>query len=294
MDPIVSAAWLLARLAEPDAAADSTTATPTKIIHVGTPSPDGRDPYEAYLNQRLADALFLSIDDDLAGPPGPIVGRHPLPTPEDFAASLSRIGVGHGDRVVAYDERGGAWAARLVWMLRILGQPAALLDGGPDPWVGATAAGSPQPVTPTERSPLPWPAEALADADSVTAHIGSGGTVIDSRAAARFRGETEPIDSVAGHIPGATNLPFVDNLVDGLFRSTDELTSRFAGALRDEGKAAGPIVYCGSGVTACHNALAIERAGWARPRLYVGSWSGWSTDPERPIATGASDTTKAS
>jgi thiosulfate/3-mercaptopyruvate sulfurtransferase len=189
--------------------------------------------------------------------------------------------------VVAYDDRGGAFAGRLVWMLRILGQRAALLDGGIEGWLGEQGASmeiGAASIVPTERTVRDWPMEALADAYGVAEHLTAGGVVIDSRDPARYAGEIEPIDAVAGHVPGAVNLLFNDNLDSGgRFRPADELRARFAPVIGDDSS---PIVYCGSGVTACHNALAMEHAGLGLPRVYVGSWSGWSADPERPIATG--------
>lgn len=264
MQPIVSPEWLARHR-------DDVT-----VVHVGT-TMSGTDPAGAFERRHIAGAVFVSLDDDLADPPGPVIGRHPLPDAERFASAMAEIGVGEETTVVAYDDRGGAFASRLVWMLRILGQPAALLDGGLPAWTGPTESGRASPE-PANRVPVPWPPFALADADAVEAHLAAGGIVIDSREPGRYRGEHEPIDAVAGHVPGAINLPFGDNLVDGRFHSTEELQRRFAPV---QGEA---IVYCGSGVTACHNALAIESTGLPRPRVYVGSWSGWSTDPTRGIA----------
>ncbi len=229
----------------------------------------------------LPGARFVSVDDDLAGPAGAVVGRHPLPPPDAFADRLGALGIGAQSAVVAYDRSGGAFAARLVWMLRTLGQDAALLDGGFDAWTGPVESG-PVEVTPVVRQATSWGADAMADADEVAAHVRAGGVVVDSRSAERYRGDIEPIDAVAGHVPGAVNLPFTDNLRDGRFRPVEELRARFADVAADPD----PIVYCGSGVTACHNALAMEHATGVRPRVYVGSWSGWSTDPDRPVATG--------
>lgn len=245
------------------------------IVHVGS---HGR-----HVERRLPGARFVSVDDDLAAPPAPILGRHPLPTPEHFATVLERLGIDIDSRVVAYDEGNGGFAARLVWMLRIIGQDAALLDGGLDGWTGPTESGpATRPASHVTRAPVPWPDGATASADEVAAHIAAGGVVIDARDARRFAGEIEPIDAVAGHVPGAVNFAFTDNLVDGRLLDQPALAERFA-AVRSDPQA---IVYCGSGVTACHDALAIEAAGLPRPRVYVGSWSGWSTDPDRPIATG--------
>lgn len=256
------------------------------VVHVGT-TMAGPDPYGRYLERHLPDARYLSLDEDLADPPAPGRGRHPLPAPSAFAACLASIGVGDATTVVAYDTAHGGFAARLVWMLRVLGDDAALLDGGLASWSGPVADGPVAPVA-AVRSAREWPDGELADADDVARTIERGGVVVDSRDPARFRGEHEPIDAVAGHVPGAINLPFTDNLVpaDGAptarWRTRDELDARFS----DLDGAAGSdvIVSCGSGVTACHNALAIEHAGRQLPRVYVGSWSGWSTDPDRPVA----------
>ena len=254
------------------------------LIHVGT-TMGGGDPVAAFEARHLDGARFASLDDDLADLPDGVRGRHPLPTPERFMDVLGRIGVSDDSVIVAYDERNGALAARLVWMLRILDFDARLLDVDPDDIPERSGAGS-MCVTEhlsgsgPELAARSWPAAALATADEVAAHIDAGGVVIDSREALRYRGGVEPIDPVAGHVPGAINRFFGDNLVDGAFRSIDELRDRFSVVAGDSDA----IVYCGSGVTACHNALAIEQAGLGRPRIYVGSWSGWSADPARPIA----------
>jgi thiosulfate/3-mercaptopyruvate sulfurtransferase len=141
----------------------------------------------------------------------------------------------------------------------------------------------PVATEPVGRAVHPWPSDAVADADAVAEHIRAGGIVIDSRDPARYAGEVEPIDAVAGHIPGAINIVYTENLdAESKFRPTAELAERFAGEATDDD----PIVYCGSGVTACHNALVMEHVGLGRPRLYVGSWSAWSADSHRPVATG--------
>jgi thiosulfate/3-mercaptopyruvate sulfurtransferase len=275
--PIVDVAWLLDRRAGDPALV---------VCHVGS-TMAGPDPEQAYLTRHLPGARFVSLDDALAAPPSGTAGRHPLPSPREFAASLAELGIGHDTTVVAYDERGGAIAGRLVWMLRILGERAALLEGGTTAWETAGEAIDVGPATwePTERAHVDWPLDALADAIDVERHIAAGGIVVDSRDPARYAGDLEPIDPVAGHIPGAVNLLFTDNLdSDSRFRPITDLHDRFAAVLGDDER---PIVYCGSGVTACHNALAMELAGFAMPRVYVGSWSGWVADPARAIATGS-------
>jgi thiosulfate/3-mercaptopyruvate sulfurtransferase len=275
--PIVSASWLRERLA-----IDSTV----RICHVGS-TMSGPEPEETFLTGHLPTARFVSLDEVLAAPASGTAGRHPLPTPTDFARALGDLGIGDGATVVAYDDRGGAFAGRMVWMLRILGDRAALLDGGLDGWLAEDGAGldlEAAPIIPTQRTVQDWPMDHLADAYAVTDHLAAGGVVIDSRDPARYTGEIEPIDHVAGHVPGAVNLLYGDNLdTGGRFLTVEELLARFAPVVGDDDRA---IVYCGSGVTACHNALAMEHAGLGLPRVYVGSWSGWSADPERPIATG--------
>jgi thiosulfate/3-mercaptopyruvate sulfurtransferase len=266
--PVVDAAWLDERAGD------------VVLCDVRT-SMTGARPEEAYLAGHLPGARFVDLDADLADPPDGTAGRHPLPSAERFARVVGRLGIGPDTAVVAYDERGGELAARLVWMLRIVGQPAALLDGGMAGWTGPLQTGRVGAV-PVDRPVIDWPDAAIADAADVADHVATGGVVIDSRDPARYRGEHEPIDPVAGHVPGAVNRPFADNLEGGRFRSPEALAARFADVAGDPRA----IVYCGSGVTACHNALAVEHAGLPRPRVYVGSWSGWSADAGRPVATG--------
>jgi thiosulfate/3-mercaptopyruvate sulfurtransferase len=241
---------------------------------------DGRSGREAYQRGHLPGAIFVDLDQDLAAPPTAADGRHPLPDPAVFAGRMAALGVGAGDTVVAYDDAGGVMAARLVWMLRALGANAALLDGGLAAYAGELETAVP------ERAPAlfpvrPWPADRLASLPDAT----SGSfVVLDARQAERFRGETEPIDPRAGHIPGARNVPCRDNVdADGRFLPPAELRKRFAEAGVEDGAAV--VSYCGSGVTACHNLLALEHAGFAPGRLYPGSWSQYS-HTDRPAATG--------
>ena len=275
--PIVDVAWLVDRRAGDPAIV---------ICHVGS-TMAGPEPEQVYVTRHLPGARFVSLDDVLAAPPSGTAGRHPLPSPSEFAASLAELGIDHDATVVAYDERGGALAGRLVWMLRILGERAALLEGGISAWEAAGEVIEIEPVIweAIERTEVDWPLDALADAIDVERHIAAGGVVVDSRDPARYAGELEPIDPVAGHVPGAVNLLFTDNLdSDSHFLPVAELHARFAPVI---GQDEHPIVYCGSGVTACHNALAMEHAGFAMPRVYVGSWSGWTADPDRSISTGS-------
>lgn len=242
---------------------------------------DGSDGMAAHLAGHLPGAVFIDMDTVMASPAGPVIGRHPLPTPETFADGLGAAGISADDTVVVYDDLQGMVAGRLVWMLRILGQNAALLDGGIGAWDGPLVTDATQPVA-VECRVRPWPAEAIVDADEAAGHAAAGGVLADSRAGERYRGEVEPIDPRAGHVPGAVNLPFAANLrEDGTFKSPNELRQRFEAAGVDQSA----IFYCGSGVSACHNLLAVEAAGLGLPRLYVASWSGWSSDPGRPAAT---------
>jgi thiosulfate/3-mercaptopyruvate sulfurtransferase len=244
---------------------------------------DGSVGHADYLAGHLPGAVFADLDRDLAGPPDPARGRHPLPDPDDFALAMQRLGIHDDTPVVAYDTAGGGVAARLAWMLRILGHPAAVLDDDVAE-AGAALEEGPVDVVAGSFSPRPWPPEAVADAGAVDRAVAGGAAVvIDARAPERYRGEQEPIDPRAGHVPGAVNAWWQDNLVDGHLADVATLRRRY------EQLAGGrpAIVHCGSGVTACHDALAMEAAGMARPRVYVGSWSAWSSDPARPVATGA-------
>lgn len=246
---------------------------------------DGRHGVNAYLEGHIPGAVFVDLDEHLTAPPRPSAGRHPLPAPISFAASLGSLGIGVDDPVVAYDDSGGMAAGRLVWMLRLLGQPAALLDGGIDGWPGELET-TPHLRPPVDTPIRDWPEDLIVDADETQAAIDRGEVVIDARATERYRGDTEPVDRKPGHIPGAVNLPFAANLGDdGRFADPNTLRERFttAGVGPD---ASSTTVYCGSGVSACHNLLAMEHAGLGRGRLYVGSWSQWSRDDTRPVATG--------
>lgn len=267
---------------------------------------DGRSGLSAYRAGHLPGAVFVDLDRYLAGPPSPAAGRHPLPDPVVFAAGMTEAGVGDGDIVIAYDDQGGMAAGRLVWLLRVLGHQAALLDGGLGAWTGpletgsagpleegtpggtaAAATAAPRAAPPRRRTaaaftPRPWPADALAGADEVM----DVPVLVDARAPERYRGEVEPIDPKPGHIPGAVNIPFAGNLAapGGPFLGALELRRRYEAAGVRRG--ADVVVYCGSGVSACHDLLAIEAAGLGRGRLYPGSWSQWCADPARPVATG--------
>ncbi|MFC0206524.1 sulfurtransferase [Novosphingobium soli] len=242
----------------------------------------------AYAEGHIPGARYAHLDHDFAAPPDGRNGRHPLPARVALAAWLRTQGLRNGRQVVAYDASGGAWAARAWWLLRWLGHaPVAVLDGGRQAWVEAglpLEAGPPPPAAPGDFEPGPALVPAPVTAAEVVANIdGGAGQVLDARDPARFAGAPNPLDPVAGHIPGARNRFFRDNLgPDGRFRAADALAAAFAPLL--QGRPA--ILQCGSGVTACHNALAMAIAGLPAGRLYPGSWSEWIADPARPVATG--------
>ncbi|AJX12114.1 3-mercaptopyruvate sulfurtransferase [Burkholderia ubonensis] len=243
----------------------------------------------AYAAGHIPGAQYLHLDRDLSGRKTGTNGRHPLPTRDALVATLVDRGLKQGQQVVAYDAQGGSYAARLWWLLRWLGHDSvAVLDGGLQAW---QAAG--QPLTTETQHPsrgdfrAQAPLESTVDAQAVLANLTSHArVVIDARAADRYRGENETIDPVGGHIPGARNRFFKDNLAaDGRFKTGHELRETFSALLAGtEPNLA--ILQCGSGVTACHNALAMEIAGLHGASLYPGSWSEWCADPSRPIATG--------
>lgn len=243
---------------------------------------DGRSGRESYEAGHIPGAVYLELKEALADPPSDTGGRHPLPAPERFAAGLGQAGIRATDTVIAYDDAGGPIAARLVWMLRALGQPAALLDGGLGAWDGPLETGPSPERAATALAPRAWPAELVATIEEVAE---TEAILIDAREPNRYSGELEPVDPRPGHIPGAHNLPARRNLLpDGRIKAPDELREHFARAGIDGRREV--ISYCGSGVTACHNLLALEWAELPPGRLYPGSWSQWSRDPERPAATG--------
>jgi thiosulfate/3-mercaptopyruvate sulfurtransferase len=322
---------------------------------------DGREGRDGYARSHLPGARYVELEDVLSAPGDPArFGRHPMPTPERFAAGLAAAGIGAGDTVVAYDDAGGVIAARLVWMLRVTGHAAALLDGGLGGWPekdlvsgwpekdlvggwpekdlvggwpekdlvsgwpekdlvsgwpekdlvsgwpekdlvsgsasgGAGAGDEPASGAATQGgaaqfTPVPWPAAVLVDIDTAGAAATDGSAVvIDARPADRFAGAPDALDPVAGHIPGARSVPTREHLqADGTMRTPQALRERFTQAGIEPGTEV--ISYCGSGVTACHNLLALEYAGLGPGRLFPGSWSQWSRDPERPVETGAERT----
>ncbi|MBM3799450.1 MAG: sulfurtransferase [Actinobacteria bacterium] len=249
---------------------------------------DGRDGRAAFEAGHVPGAVFVDIDHHLAGHREPTDGRHPLPTPDDFARSMSEVGIGNDTWVVAYDDTGGMTAGRLVVMLRMLGCAASLLDGGYGAWLAAhpdDVEKGPTRVDSTARfTPVSWPNDRLASIDKVRSAAHSRSVLIDARSAERFRGDSNPVDTRFGHIPGAYNAPWSDVLDGGRLRSIPELRRHYSALCVDDADEV--IAYCGSGVSACLNVLAMEHAGFAPPKLFVASWSGWSADPNNDAETG--------
>lgn len=266
--PVVDVAWL--------------TGHPQAVIADVRWYLDGRSGAQAYAAGHIPGAIFIDLDAELAAPASPEAGRHPLPDPEKFASAMVDAGVSDDSIVVAYDDAGGFSAGRLVWMLRAIGVDAALLDGGLAAWPGELSTAEPQEsdeeVTFGIRG---WGPDVVATIDEAA----RGPVVIDARSAGRYRGEGgAALDPKSGHIPGALSAPMTGNLdASNHFLAPETLRERFAAlGITD----ANPVIsYCGSGVTACHNLIAMEYASLGRGRLYVGSWSQYSAT-DRPIATG--------
>jgi thiosulfate/3-mercaptopyruvate sulfurtransferase len=245
----------------------------------------------AYERGHVPGARYADLDRELSRAPRPNEGRHPLPDPAVFAATLGRWGVTPTDTVVAYDEGSGAIAARLWWLLRWIGHSQAqVLDGGLAAW---SAAGLPLETTPPRWQPTSYPAPgavataAVVDTADIATRQAAGDVVVDARGAPRYRGEQEPIDPVAGHVPGAVNWPFANNVTpSGAFRPAAELRRDLVELLAGR-EPQQLIAMCGSGVTACHLLLAMAVAGLPDGKLFAGSWSEWIRDPRRPTKTGA-------
>ncbi|TXS31738.1 sulfurtransferase [Streptomyces sp. ms191] len=271
MKPIITASELVSESAGP---------RPPVLLDVRWQlgGPPGLPEYEA---DHLPGAVYVDLDAELAGPPG-AGGRHPLPDMAVFGAAMRRAGVSAGTPVVVYDGGLGWGAARAWWLLRFTGhRDVRVLDGGLAAWTGELSKETPQPE-PGDFAPEPSPV-GLLDADGAAA-VARSGLLLDARAAERYRGDVEPIDRVGGHIPGAVSAPTAENVApDGRFLPADALAARFSGlgATADSEVA----VYCGSGVSGAHEVLALALAG-IPAALYAGSWSEWSHDPARPVATG--------
>lgn len=241
----------------------------------------------AYLQAHIPGAVYAHLEEDLSGPIDPgRTGRHPLPAPDQLARRFSAWGIGPGVQVIAYDDSGGSIAARLWWCLRWLGHDAvAVLDGGWQAWLAAdgTVRSGVEGRTGRRFEPSERP-ELVVDARELQSHLQDPSwRIVDSRAPERYRGKSEPIDPIAGRIPGAVNVPHHETVsTDQRFRAPDTLKRRFQHVLEDVSPERA-VFYCGSGVTAARNLLALAHAGLGEGKLYPGSWSDWITDPDRPI-----------
>jgi thiosulfate/3-mercaptopyruvate sulfurtransferase len=277
---IVSTDWLEDHLADPG----------VRVVDVRWSLLERDKGHRAYLEAHVPGAVFLDVDRDLAAPRGEGPGRHPLPRAEAFAASASRAGIGADTHVVAYDFGDGSTAARLWWLLRSFGHDrVSVLDGGMARWIGEGRRTESSVPTHPPAEFVPRPRAGMRiDADDVERMRTDPGTLlVDSRAPERYEGRTEPIDPVAGHVPGARNRPFASNV-----RAADDPRFKDTSRLREEfeqlgaGRAERVVCYCGSGVNACQNLLALELAGFGGGLLYEGSWSDWCSVPSRPVSTG--------
>jgi thiosulfate/3-mercaptopyruvate sulfurtransferase len=247
---------------------------------------DGRDGLAAFEAGHLPGAVWVDLEHQLAAAGRDSTdGRHPFPEPADFAAAMGSLGISNDGVVIAYDDTGGLTAGRLAVMLRMLGCDATVLAGGLGAWKGPIETGPGRVPTASRFVAKQWPTDRLATADDTAQVAAAGGAVLDARSHERFRGEVAQIDKRPGHIPGARCAYWADVLdVDAMPLPDDELRDHFRQLGVDDANDA--VAYCGSGVSACMNILAMEHVGLGTPRLYVASWSGWSADPNREAATG--------
>ncbi|MGC2047935.1 MAG: sulfurtransferase [Gallionella sp.] len=238
---------------------------------------------EAYAKGHIPGAIYVDQDTDLSGAKTGTNGRHPLPTPDDWATTRQRLGIAPDSHVIAYDSQGSAFASRLWWMLRAIGHDKVqVLDGGWDSWNGQISNAILAPA-PLKIKPKPVAYQGLVLLDDVLENLASRRrTIIDARSPDRFHGQNETLDPVAGHIPGSLNRFFKSNLAGSEFKSPEILSKEFSELLANT-HASDVIHSCGSGVTACVNLLAMEQAGLGGSLLYAGSWSEWCADPKRPV-----------
>ena len=238
----------------------------------------------SYLESHIKGAVFANVHGDLSGPPVTDHGRHPLPSANALSALFSRLGIDNDSQVIIYDNAYACFAGRLWWMLRYMGhETVAVLDGGWQAWVQAGL-----PVATGEEKNVPTRFQGVANKDWLVTvdHVTASELLIDSRDPERYRGELEPLDKAAGHIPGAINRFWKNNLDNnGFFKDATELRKEFEASLGGT-EMKETVFYCGSGITACHNLLAVVHAGLEPARLYAGSWSDWCSDPDRPVSTG--------
>jgi len=278
--PPIAAAELASILERPE----------TRIVDCRFYLPDPERGRQEYLSGHIPGAAYADLDKDLSSPVTATSGRHPLPDPDDAARTVARLGISNDSRVIVYDDRSGAVASRLWWMLRWMGHDdVAVLDGGFAAWQAAGLPAStgdeatvPGAFVPGVVRDLVWTTDDVAEMVATAGEF----LLVDARDTARYRGEIEPIDPVAGHVPGAVNLPFPASLTGaGAWREPAELAALWSSVPGIMGAQSWGVM-CGSGVTACHLALSALLAGLPEPRLYAGSWSEWVRDPGRPVATG--------
>jgi thiosulfate/3-mercaptopyruvate sulfurtransferase len=286
MDASPTAGWTT--LVQAEALADAPDREDVAIVDCRFSLADTGAGERAYREAHIPGAVYAHLDRDLSDHRKQGQGRHPWPELVDFIARLGAWGIAPHTQVVAYDDGDGSLAARFWFLLRTLGHArVAVLDGGLARW---NALGLPLdhaiPVPQPARYEASFDAERLLDAAQVQARLDAGDLLLDARAGARFRGEVEPLDRVAGHVPGARNRPYADNLADGRFKPAAQLAREFGEAMQGH-EPSRTIAMCGSGVTACHHLLAMEHARLHGAKLFTGSWSGWISDPARPVATGS-------
>jgi thiosulfate/3-mercaptopyruvate sulfurtransferase len=273
---LVSGLWLAEHLKEPD----------LRVIDFrwdyDHQTGEGRSARPAYEAAHIPGAAFVDLEAEVTGQQ-PGQGRHPLPTPEAFQQAMRTAGIARESRVVVYDDHGAFSAARLWWLLQYFGHDAtAVLDGGLQAWPGPLTSGI-EEIPEGDFVAVPRP-DLRLDYDQVR-HLADGVLLLDARRLERYLGDAEPIEVRSGHIPGARSAYWRDNLTpEGRFKNPEELRRRFIQAGAQEGRHV--VAYCGSGISACHDLLALEVAGLGRGRLYPGSWSDWSSRPDAPIATG--------
>ncbi|MBA1272607.1 sulfurtransferase [Stutzerimonas azotifigens] len=279
----------LAQLMTPDRLAERMDEPGLVILDCRFALDDSDYGRRSHAQAHIPGAIFADLEQDLSGPVRPgVTGRHPLPDPRALQATLRRWGVDQDSQIVLYDDGPGAFAARAWWLLLWLGKRDGvyLLDGGFKAWSEANLPVNSEAPEPSAGNFAGHPDPSLLiDAETLAQRLEDPTlALLDARALPRFLGEVEPIDPVAGHIPGASCMPFTDNLdAQGRFLPPEQLRQRFEKVLGGK-PTEQTVVYCGSGVTACHNAFAISLAGLGLPRLYAGSWSEWITEPQRPIA----------
>ncbi|MGZ0229131.1 MAG: sulfurtransferase [Acidimicrobiales bacterium] len=270
-NPLVSVDWLAAHQSDPD-----LVIVDSRWYLDGT---DARGVYEA---GHIAGAVFADLDVDISAPASK-AGRHPLPTASSFAAAMSNLGIGDNSHVVVYDDCGGVVAGRLWWMLDALGRGASVLAGGIDAWTEPLQVGPTRRIEPAVFTEQSFPSTRFVTADQVAGRSKEV-VVVDARSASRYSGEPFRVDARFGHVPGAVNVPNTENFVDGTtdFKTTSQLASAYAKVGIDDPDQP-VVVYCGSGVSASADLLALRLLGHTNVQLYTGSWSEWGADPDRPI-----------